>query len=359
MKRLVLLLLFLMCGCCGGVTETDIGPPSTGYPKSLSWADIDLNKDGVGENYVTSIKRQPCKDCFLHAAIGLLEIQYHIDHGVNVSLNLSEQNLHNCLRISCSSGGDDRPIYDYFKKYGALGEYYSSSGTWRSCENCSSYLKTTTGYVYISHVPFYKIKKWRQVTNPSMSYADRKYALISALQTGPVAVHTQWGYSSNGDIRYCTNPSAGGHVVIVVGYINNGESFLVKNSHGEGKILRLVFAGADKCSFANISSQIVPKSTYMEWGSGASFCYSSTDRDNDGIPDVHDNCPWKPNNDQKNTDGDMFGDACDECPKEKGINGKYCPDKPKKVENVVSAPQVCKPDWFDPTVDWITPAPCN
>jgi hypothetical protein len=80
MKRLVLLLLFLMCGCCGGVTETDIGPPSTGYPKSLSWADIDLNKDGVWENYVTSIKRQPCKDCFLHAAIGFIAVANKLGH---------------------------------------------------------------------------------------------------------------------------------------------------------------------------------------------------------------------------------------------------------------------------------------
>jgi hypothetical protein len=39
-----------------------------------------------------------------------------------------------------------------------------------------------------------------------------------------------------------------------------------------------------------------------------------TDRDQDGIPDVSDNCPDVANPDQGNEDGDRFGDACDPCP---------------------------------------------
>lgn len=37
------------------------------------------------------------------------------------------------------------------------------------------------------------------------------------------------------------------------------------------------------------------------------------DVDNDGVPDVSDNCPTLAN-DQTNADGDPFGDACDACP---------------------------------------------
>ena len=36
------------------------------------------------------------------------------------------------------------------------------------------------------------------------------------------------------------------------------------------------------------------------------------DDDNDGISDAPDNCPLVVNNDQLNSDGDQFGDACDE-----------------------------------------------
>ena len=38
------------------------------------------------------------------------------------------------------------------------------------------------------------------------------------------------------------------------------------------------------------------------------------DGDNDGIPDVADNCPTTVNSDQLDTDGDGIGDACDNCP---------------------------------------------
>lgn len=56
------------------------------------------------------------------------------------------------------------------------------------------------------------------------------------------------------------------------------------------------------------------------------------DSDRDGVRDGYDNCPIS-NADQRNTDGDIFGDACDLCPDERGSNQLYtalmnggCPD---------------------------------
>lgn len=40
----------------------------------------------------------------------------------------------------------------------------------------------------------------------------------------------------------------------------------------------------------------------------------SVDLDNDGIDNFHDNCPSVFNPDQRDTDHDMFGDACDQHP---------------------------------------------
>ena len=37
------------------------------------------------------------------------------------------------------------------------------------------------------------------------------------------------------------------------------------------------------------------------------------DTDDDGVPDIRDNCPETPNPDQRDTDGDGVGDACDNC----------------------------------------------
>jgi hypothetical protein len=44
------------------------------------------------------------------------------------------------------------------------------------------------------------------------------------------------------------------------------------------------------------------------------------DTDGDGVPDLADNCPTKPNPGQENEDGDRFGDVCDPCPPIKDDN---------------------------------------
>jgi len=47
------------------------------------------------------------------------------------------------------------------------------------------------------------------------------------------------------------------------------------------------------------------------------------DTDTDGTPDILDNCPDVPNSDQKNTDGDLWGDACDEDDDNDGLLDTY------------------------------------
>src|SRR5262245_34206146 len=41
---------------------------------------------------------------------------------------------------------------------------------------------------------------------------------------------------------------------------------------------------------------------------------SPIDTDGDGVVDAVDNCPTVSNADQRNHDGDPFGDVCDKCP---------------------------------------------
>ncbi len=50
-------------------------------------------------------------------------------------------------------------------------------------------------------------------------------------------------------------------------------------------------------------------------GPGGEILAASPDTDGDGVPDHLDNCPDTPNADQRDTDGDLAGDACDlDCP---------------------------------------------
>jgi len=336
MKKFLWLLSFLLIFGCGNYEGFTIDPTPDSeiqeYPLNLSWGDIDTNNDGVRENYITPIKKQPCKDCYIYAALGLLEIQYQIDFKTYLDLDLSEQSIHNCLKISCSDTGDDRTILEHVRKYGVMEESYAPTGTWGTCNNCLPFLfGSGTGITTVEHIPFFSFRSWRTITYKKDDPDDMRRAIVKALQTGPVSIHISgWsGLKREGDILYCSEWNPGGHVVVVVGYRYHGKVLLIKNSHGEAGLLRLVFENADICGIGDNSiAQISPGSTYATWGLGEQFCYSMEDSDKDGVPNAHDNCPSVENVDQKNADGDMFGDVCDKCPNDfDRTNNFYCAPK--------------------------------
>lgn len=311
---------------------TDVGMPSvpntTSYPRYLSWANIDTDGDGIGENYITSVKRQSCSDCYMYVATALVEARWQIDHKAAVSLDLSEQNIHNCMKIPCDGVGDLWWMFDYIRNYGVMPEENMPSGMWLpSCENCLGIAWSGIGPLSIRNVPFYRITKYDTLPFQK-EYAKRKDALVAALQEGPVGIgiNSWYGYTNYNGVLYCDDPKpvGSGHVVLVVGYLESGMAFLVKNSHGEGKLITMVFAGGDKCGFASEMIKLSPGSVYISWGWGETFCYSTLDSDGDGVPNSHDNCPWNSNADQMDSDLDGWGDACDRCPKDKGPTGYYC-----------------------------------
>jgi len=78
------------------------------------------------------------------------------------------------------------------------------------------------------------------------------------------------------------------------------------------------------------------------------------DADNDGIPDAEDNCPQTPNPDQKDSDGDKIGDACDDTPQPEPTT-RVSPDTdsdgiPDEIDN---CPQTPNPDQKDSDGDKI------
>lgn len=324
MFKKAFLVLFMLLTACG-----EDSPGIDWFPKNLSWADIDLDGDGVGENYITPVKFQPCKDCFIYAAVALVEAQWQIDHPSPFILDLSEQNIHNCLRIPCDAPGDQRAILDYIRDYGIMLEEDSATDKWRAgCDNCSKTLQTADGLAPMEKIAFIRIKGFEAIELP-VDYAQKKFALVAALQKGPVIVNiASWrGYRMGEGVLYCVGQEWSGHVVILVGYKDSGRIFIAKDSSQRyGKeLVNIMFAGGEECGFAGMAHQIPAGGTYLSWGGGKSFCYSSGDLDGDGVPDSHDNCPVAPNPGQENADNDLFGDACDPCPTTKDPDGFYCP----------------------------------
>lgn len=317
----VMLLTILSCG-------EDYSIEYDNVPRNLSWADIDLDGDGVGENYITGIKKQPCVDCFIYAAIGLYETQYQIDHRQLSSLDLSEQNIHNCLGIPCNGFGSEVWMLEYIKKYGIIEEVYSPTGRWGTCEVCKQSINSPIGPISPKSIPYYSFSDFTTVVPIGMPYEDKKIAMVVALQTGPLIMDlSSWrGIRNNNGTLYCYEKKLSGHAIMVVGYLDYGKMFLLKNSHGGNMIYKFIFEGADKCGFAHRVSKINSGSTYVTWGRGPNdICTSQVDYDGDGIFSINDNCPYTSNVDQKNTDGDMFGDVCDRCPNDfNATTGFYC-----------------------------------
>ena len=68
-------------------------------------------------------------------------------------------------------------------------------------------------------------------------------------------------------------------------------------------------------------------------GDGKGDACDGSDRDGDGVPDGEDNCPDTPNADQKDTDGDGIGDACDENDDADGEGSKDRNDNCPMVHN--------------------------
>lgn len=85
-------------------------------------------------------------------------------------------------------------------------------------------------------------------------------------------------------------------------------------SHPDG--VNVTFGAADNIEWSPAirdSESIVieeVQSPLIPCGEEGHYCVTD-DRDNDGLPDTQDNCPFTPNPDQIDSDGDKIGDACD------------------------------------------------
>ena len=125
----------------------------------------------------------------------------------------------------------------------------------------------------------------------------------SIVDIGPLSVAmgvgSSYGGYFDGDIYRCTNDSGVNHGVIVAGYDDAGDYWIVKSSWGSGWNGDGYFkVGYGECAIE-------------QYVSYADVVFNG-DSDGDTVPNTTDNCPFDYNPDQTDTDGDGMGDACDD-----------------------------------------------
>ncbi len=211
-------------------------------PSSLDWRDN-------GGNFVTPIRDQEtCGSCWAFASIAALEAVTLIANDTpGVNLDLSEQVLISCgPNNSCSTGGSINEAADYLEDTGApLESCYYYTSTEGSCGNACSSRFTDT----------YKITGWSWITTTSATVD----ALKNALNTyGPLVttmdVYGDFENYVSGVYSHVTGVLKGAHAVLLVGYDDPGQYFIVKNSwgtnwgQGEG--------GFFKIAYSQISNQV-------------------------------------------------------------------------------------------------------
>jgi C1A family cysteine protease len=201
-------------------------PPIVGAPVSLDWRNN-------GGNFVTPVRNQlSCGSCWAFATTAALESAVlRAENTPGVDLDLSEQVLISCgssggeVAGSCS-GGYISYASNYIRDTGLpLETCYPYTGGDGSCGSaCSSYQTST-----------YQILSWGYVTATSPTVSAIRDALVSY---GPLVttmdVYEDFYSYTSGVYSYATGGHEGGHAVLIVGYSDTGQYFIVKNSWGAG-----------------------------------------------------------------------------------------------------------------------------
>ncbi len=182
-------------------------------PSSLDWR----SDNG---NFVSAVKDQKkCGSCWAFAMTGGLESNVLLTHGASGDVDLSEQVMISCSGAgSCNGGTLDA---DFLASTGLPPEkYYPYTATDGDCSTASPNWKRST----------YKIGTWGSVSQrlSSIKSALAKYGPL------PTAfmVYEDFKHYKSGIYSYVSGKKLGGHAVLLVGYDDNEQYFIVKNSWG-------------------------------------------------------------------------------------------------------------------------------
>jgi C1A family cysteine protease len=191
-------------------------------PASLDWRSYN------GGNYVSPVRNQGgCGSCWAFATTAALESKVLMaDNTPGYDLNLAEQ-----FMVSCSSAGDCGGGYisgasGFLRDTGLPAEEcFPYSGTNDSCSNACP---TWSSYTY--HISGYRWIAQRNATEDALKNALNTYGpLVTTMD-----VYSDFYYYTTGVYSKTSGTYQGGHAILLVGYDDEAQCFIAKNSWGKG-----------------------------------------------------------------------------------------------------------------------------
>jgi C1A family cysteine protease len=199
------------------------------YKSQVTQSSIDWrNNNGV--NWVSPILNQGnCGSCVAFSTVGTLETQVNITSGIpGLDPTFSAEALFMCGGASCDSGWEPKDAAKFLKSTGIPDEAcmpYTSgaTGTDMSCKDAcadrASRSMKIVGY-----------------QTPSSMWGRDDAAVKAALLNGPLVttltVYADFLYYTGGVYKHVTGKAEGGHAVSIVGYDDNQQAWIIRNSWG-------------------------------------------------------------------------------------------------------------------------------
>jgi hypothetical protein len=186
-----------------------------GVSSSVDW------RNRFGWPWLTRIKDQdPCESCWVFSAVGVVEAMVRIEHAI-WSLR-SEGDVHDGMGAQCSTTGWPTDAFAWMQQNGVADPgcwpYETQNLPYKPTADRDGRTVKLSGYLTLNNVD--DQKAWIDSVGP-LSACFTCYNDFFAYESGV----------------YTANPAtgvAGGHCIVIVGYDDNLQAWLVRNSWGTG-----------------------------------------------------------------------------------------------------------------------------
>lgn len=195
--------------------QTVLAPATAGVSSSVDW------RNRFGWPWLTQIKNQdPCESCWVFSAVGVVEAMVRIEHAI-WSLR-SEGDVHDGLGAQCGTLGWPTTAFNWMKTNGVADPgcwpYETQNLPYKPTADRDGRTVRLVDYVTLSNID--DQKSWIDNVGP-----------LSACFT---VYNDFFGYSSGVYTANTSTGVAGGHCIVIVGYDDSQQAWLVRNSWGTG-----------------------------------------------------------------------------------------------------------------------------